>query len=195
MPTLTIRNVSSSRVSVGQHVGSLEPGKTKVIDISARTLEESRDSLVGLEAAGLISWDAANTATTADDDAEFVTLADINSPSVVATAQVLDYALTVNQDNFDDGGNLDSNNVLRVTSAGAATLFTGLAGGFPGRVLYLYDVDGTGFILGHENASSLPENRMDLPGASDFAVTGNAGVQLLYDGAISRWVLIGRSTL
>lgn len=70
MPTLTITNLSASRLPVGTHIGVLKPGSTTNLDLTANEIELSKDQLVSLAASGLISWSVAGTADPADDMAD-----------------------------------------------------------------------------------------------------------------------------
>jgi len=70
MPTLSITNLSSSRLPVGTHIGVLKPSSTTNLDLTANDIELSKDQLVELAAAGLISWKVSGTADPADDMAD-----------------------------------------------------------------------------------------------------------------------------
>ena len=70
MPTLTLVNLTPSRLPVGQFVGTLNPNETRQVDLSSNELELTRDQLVGLEAAGVLSWSTAPSSTDADNQAE-----------------------------------------------------------------------------------------------------------------------------
>jgi len=93
MPTLSVTNLTSSRLPVGKFVGILSPNELKTIDLTSNEIEMSKDQLVGLAAAGHISWDVTSTASEADNKAEAVMggailLSGSGTPEAVVTAPV-----------------------------------------------------------------------------------------------------------
>jgi hypothetical protein len=82
--------------------------------------------------------------------------------------------------------------VLRWNGASALTL-TGMQGGADGRAIFLVNVtSGQTLTLSHD-ATSTAANRFYLPGSIDYVVPHRAGLFLIYDTTLSRWVaLTGR---
>lgn len=72
MPTLTLTNLTTSRLPVGQFVGTLEPNSSKQITLTSSELELTRPQLVDLQDAGALSWSTAPTTSDADNQAEVV---------------------------------------------------------------------------------------------------------------------------
>jgi hypothetical protein len=108
---------------------------------------------------------------------------------------------TNNYDNFNPAGASDAA-VIQVefggTSPGFAANITGIAGGVPGRILHLMcitvGVESSSWAinLSHQNAASLAQNRILLPGNSSGAISTltirqHCAATLWYDGTASRW--------
>lgn len=72
MSTLTITNLTSSRLPIGKFVGVLDPNETRTVSLISTELELTRPKLVALAAAGTISWTTAPSATDDDNEAEVV---------------------------------------------------------------------------------------------------------------------------
>ncbi|RKZ82982.1 MAG: hypothetical protein DRQ39_10045, partial [Gammaproteobacteria bacterium] len=72
MPTLTLTNLTSSRLPIGQSIGVLEPNETRQLVLTANELELSSASLVRLDEAGVIVWTSAPTSQDSDNEAEVV---------------------------------------------------------------------------------------------------------------------------
>jgi len=70
MPTLSVTNLTASRLPVGQYVGVIDPNATLSKDLQVSEIEQSKEALVNLAAKGLISWKVAGTLDTADDMAD-----------------------------------------------------------------------------------------------------------------------------
>ena len=67
------------------------------------------------------------------------------------------------------------------------------AGNFPYRLIYLYNNSHTYSItLKHQNASSAAANRFYLPGSVDYVLSQGSSCLLMYDTAISRWVVLDK---
>jgi hypothetical protein len=69
---------------------------------------------------------------------------------------------------------------------------TGIAGGYAGRMLLLYNVDAADtFPLPHEHAGSDAANRLVTPTGDTFQIPPRSGVWAVYSAALSRWVVLG----
>jgi hypothetical protein len=78
-----------------------------------------------------------------------------------------------------------------VFGAGSTVTVTGLAGGWDGRVLRLWNGDDDAhLILSYSDTDSVAENRIIIPGGSPYETTYRGTVTLYYDGGASRWRVI-----
>ena len=72
MATLTITNLTSSRLAVGAFVGVLDGNETRQVSLTGNELELTRPQLVGLADAGALSWSTAPSSADTDNEAEIV---------------------------------------------------------------------------------------------------------------------------
>jgi len=72
MPTLTVTNLTPSRLPVGQFVGILKPNEVRAVDLTANELELSKNSLVDLQTAGKLSFHVRPSSSNADNEVESV---------------------------------------------------------------------------------------------------------------------------
>jgi len=98
-------------------------------------------------------------------------------------------------DEFDDldmfVATLNANKVVfRLTGRGNSYDITGIAGGIDGRHLVLFNVEKVNMNLNDEDANSLPQNRI-ITLANNLGTSGQGTAELVYDGTLQRWVLIG----
>lgn len=78
--TLIVFNRTRSTVNLGGRFGHVPPDKERSITLTVADVEYLRPTLVKLKAAGNIEWNVVNAPNTPeDDDAEFVTLEDLQS--------------------------------------------------------------------------------------------------------------------
>lgn len=193
MPSLTVENRTIRTVGVGGAVGSVQPRTTVTIDLSADELELLRDSLVGLQTAGSISFSTDEFSGPENDDAEYVTLEWLKDPSGglselygPSNTTVSDVAVTPFHD-YDPG---TFNYHKFDTSLGNREL-TGIANGVDGKILIVHNTQiGNDIDLRHQNVNSAPENRFILPGGSDDQIGPAESRTFIYDGISQRWRMI-----
>lgn len=82
---------------------------------------------------------------------------------------------------------------VRFTDAGLVTL-TGIAHDSTSRVLVVQAVGAGGVQLNHADAASVATNRFALLGAANATLATNALALLVYDVAMTRWLLVARSS-
>jgi len=94
--------------------------------------------------------------------------------------------------------NGDNNNVVagtksfvRVAGPTAAFAITGIAGGFDGKRLVIYNPTGNNMTLRNESASSTAANRITTLTGADSATNGAGAMHLIYSATDSRWILLG----
>lgn len=86
----------------------------------------------------------------------------------------------------NDYAGLDGANV-GLLSASTAIDITGIAGGFGGRILFLFNTSANTITLKNNSGSSAEANQFDIGG--DYELTGDKGVILIYDGTATNWRL------
>lgn len=92
-------------------------------------------------------------------------------------------ALGASQNNY---AGLDGANV-GLLSASTAIDITGIANGFAGRVLFLFNTSANTITLKNNSGSSIEANQFDI--GNDYELTGDKGVILIYDGTATNWRL------
>lgn len=85
MPVVTVVNKAARTLPVNSYFGTLAAGRSKSVELTTYQMEQSRDQLVALAAAGLIAWSVAANTSTADDAVEAVTQGQLQDGSVTAT--------------------------------------------------------------------------------------------------------------
>lgn len=111
---------------------------------------------------------------------------------LVATIPVPDGPPGEQLHNFDidlSGANADKV-VFRLVGRTANYKITGIAGGTDGRHIVLFNVSLSNLTLVAESTASLPQNRM-ITLANNVATSGQGTAELVYDGTLQRWILIG----
>jgi len=100
------------------------------------------------------------------------------------------------------GGNNDDINIgngtfINVTGMdGTDFAIRGIAGGVPGRLIFLYNASTTNdeeMQLEHEDAGSAAANRLILKKGNTVKVKDRQGTTLVYDGDQNRWVHVGKA--
>ncbi|MFD0964186.1 hypothetical protein [Pseudofulvibacter geojedonensis] len=94
--------------------------------------------------------------------------------------------------NFDinlSGANSDKV-VFRLVGRTANYKITGISGGTDGRHIVLFNVSTSNLTLNAEDTDSLAQNRL-ITLANNVATSGQGTAELVYDGALQRWILIG----
>lgn len=111
---------------------------------------------------------------------------------LVATIPVPDGPPGEELNDFDIGlGGVNSNKVVfRLTGRTANYKITGIAGGTDGRHIVLFNVSTSNLTLVAESGLSSPQNRM-ITLANNVATSGQGTAELVYDGTLQRWILIG----
>lgn len=95
---------------------------------------------------------------------------------------------TKNDMNFDGQNNKHS--FIRVgTATSADVILTGLAGGYSGKIVVLYNATGHGIRLKHEGTSSVASNRINTAADADVLLLDGAAYQLMYSGVDQRWIV------
>jgi len=96
--------------------------------------------------------------------------------------------LTANQNDWSPTG-LSTASVIRLSTDGTFRIITGLAGGADGRRVTLVNVGSYTVMLRAESASSSASNRFAFDNTDRFILPGR-GIELLYDGTLSRWIAL-----
>jgi hypothetical protein len=110
------------------------------------------------------------------------------SGSLITTGIVTPAQITTDQNDYAPSG-IGSASVLRVSSS-ALKYITGIAGGqVAGRVLYVTNIGTQVVTLKDSDAGSTAANRFATNGYN-VAIYGGQNVTLLYDGTLSRWVVL-----
>lgn len=68
--------------------------------------------------------------------------------------------------------------------------WSGIVAGRPGQRLTIYNICGSDVTMIHETGSA-SENQFNLPGATSFTISSDAAVEMIYDGVIQKWLLVG----
>lgn len=81
---------------------------------------------------------------------------------------------------------------VRVTTnnAGAQNL-TGMTGGADGRIVYITNIGATDSVVLKHDATSTAANRFYGPNAADVTLRVKGSVWAMYDGTLSRWLIMG----
>jgi hypothetical protein len=90
--------------------------------------------------------------------------------------------ITADQNDYDPG----AYDLLRLTTDATRTI-TGIAGGYPGRSIWLTNTGSFDYLLSNQNASSTATNRIVGPYGGDVLVKPGRSVELIYDGTTGRW--------
>jgi len=86
---------------------------------------------------------------------------------------------------------LNANKVLiRLEGRSFNYKITGISGGTDGRHLILFNVEAVNMNLNNKDTSSLAQNRI-ITLANNLLTSGQGTAELVYDGVLQRWVLIG----
>jgi len=80
--------------------------------------------------------------------------------------------------------------VIRLEGRSFNYKITGISGGTDGRHLILFNVEAVNMNLNDEDTSSLAQNRI-ITLANNLLTSGRGTAELVYDGALQRWVVIG----
>ena len=83
---------------------------------------------------------------------------------------------------------------FRITGPTGNFTISGLQGGVDGRDIVLYNTVGYRMTLTNEGANSSAANRITTLSGGDFQTTTQGVVNLVYDGAASRWIITGTVT-
>lgn len=110
------------------------------------------------------------------------------SSSISFTGQSTPAALAAGNTN-DYAPDLTDISRLRLAANAAGSTLTGLAGGTDGRVLILTNVSANDLTLSPEDAGSAAANRFAMNGT--VIVGQNQSVQIIYDGPLQRWTMLG----
>lgn len=79
---------------------------------------------------------------------------------------------------------------IRITGATAAFTITGIAGGYDGKMVILYNATTQRMALSNESASSSAANRINTLGNTiNTTAAGGSSVTLIYDAISSRWIV------
>lgn len=88
-----------------------------------------------------------------------------------------------------------SSALVLVQDCGAGATINGLVGGVDGRVLVIVNSNASAtlssLVLAHEAAGSTAANRIVLANATNLTIRYHGAVMLWYDGAASRWRVMG----
>ncbi len=109
----------------------------------------------------------------------------------------LDYPVTANGAQTINDMNIGNYTFIRLTPAGSGNntvTINGIAGGYDGEVVILYNATTKNMALANENAGSLAANRIQTQTGATLTTTTQGSVMLIYDAGQSRWEAIN-STL
>jgi len=84
-----------------------------------------------------------------------------------------------------------SKTLFRLTDRTAGYDVTGIAGGTDGRHIVLFNVSTSNLRIYDEDPRSLAQNRIITLNSGFVNTSGQGTAELVYDGALSRWILIG----
>jgi len=109
-------------------------------------------------------------------------------PAVVSPA-----ALTGDVNNYDPGLGAAVSGVLRIDPGAAARSMTGLAGGAPGKVYFIFNISSTAgrtLTLVHASGSSSAANQFSGGNLADVVVRPGGAAMAWYDSASSLWRIL-----
>lgn len=111
---------------------------------------------------------------------------------LVATINVTDGPPNEEFDDFDLllGGVNSDKVVFRLVGRTSNYKITGISGGTDGRHIVLFNVSTSNMSVDDQATGSLAENRIITLG-NNVATSGQGTGELVYDGALQRWILIG----
>ena len=84
-----------------------------------------------------------------------------------------------------------SKTLFRLIDRTASYHITGISGGTDGRHIVLYNVSASNLKIYDQDARSLASNRIITLNGGFVGTSGEGTAELVYDGAQSRWILIG----
>ena len=96
--------------------------------------------------------------------------------------------ITTSQNNYNPTG-LGTARILRINASTPLNI-TGITALASGTVLSLVNVGSSTITLTQEDAASTAQNRFNLPGAVNLALTAQSSVQIFYDAALTRWLTL-----
>lgn len=105
---------------------------------------------------------------------------------------------------FDIGQFTDSTSgtIAALSSAGksdirltAASTLQGVANGFPGKVLYIFNASASPITIANENGSATAANRILTGTGANFILAIDSGMVIVYDGTSTRWRAAGSGTI
>lgn len=97
--------------------------------------------------------------------------------------------ITANQNDYNPAG-LSTARILRLATDASRNI-TGLTALNNGQRLTLRNGGAFDLVLVHESGSSSAANRFSCPGAANLTLNTCDGVEIWYDGAVSRWAVVG----
>lgn len=76
---------------------------------------------------------------------------------------------------------------VKITGATATTI-QGIVAGVNGQTITIFNGSTQQLTVAHQNLSASASDRIKLPGSSNASVQADSSIELIYDGAQSRWV-------
>lgn len=76
----------------------------------------------------------------------------------------------------------------------AVTTLQGIANGFPGKLLYIFNASVSPITIANESGSATAANRILTGTNGNFTFAIDSGITLVYDGTSSRWRIAGNGT-
>ena len=122
---------------------------------------------------GALTWVAEGSTLSPSSNSDYTGASALNS------AITNDLTLSTSASYFRISSTMNTN-VTGIVSLGVSD----------GRLLIIVNVGTNTITLKHEDASSSPANRFDLPGGSDVILGSRGTATMIYDGADARWNLI-----
>lgn len=160
----------------------------------SNTTTKTPNKLSGMDANGVLTnvMVGDNLALTGNQLDAVIPVTASSAYYLVATIPIPDGAPG---DEFDDvdlllGSTNVDKVVFRLTGRTSNYKITGIDGGIDGRHIVLFNVSTSNMSVNDESPNSLPQNRI-ITLASNVATSGQGTGELVYDGSLNRWILIG----
>lgn len=105
-----------------------------------------------------------------------------------------DFAMRAANLGLSNGNNdniaIGARSFIRVTGPTGAFVIRGIASGFNGKRLVIYNTTTQNMTINHEDAGSTAANRIRTMNAASPATTGEGLAEFVYDATLQRWLLL-----
>lgn len=177
-PLLLVQDTATSLATASAGIRLAESGGGGAVDNYWDMIADPTGSNFSFKIRGNLCGDAFSIGQTSGE----VTIAFQERHTGIQTVN-----LTGNTDNLSL---TSTTRILRLTSSGGSVNLTGITGGTNGRRLTLMNADSADTITLTHDATSTAANRFYGANNANVAVRPRGGVELVYDGAVSRWQTI-----